>query len=233
MKQPSKKERERIKREEHKARRRRRKELSDLDRHSAPLIEKPKILIVCEGENTEPSYFNSFKLKSATVKTVGEGYNTISLVRKAQQLAQYDNYEQVWCVFDKDDFSNSDFNEAIWCAEKSGFGVGYSNQSFEYWLILHLNDHQGGALHRRDYDSMINGIINQYGISYDGEGTKLISDDFFDHLMAIDGRTGLKRVNIAIRRAKKNYNRLEHRSPAEEESSTTVFRLVEELLKYM
>ncbi len=233
MKQPSKKERERLKREELKAQRRRKKELSELGRESSVLQEKPKILIVCEGENTEPSYFNSFKLKSATVKTVGEGYNTVSLVRQAQHLSQEDNYDQVWCVFDKDDFSNSDFNEAIWLAEKLGFGVGYSNQAFEYWLILHLNDHQGAALHRRDYNSMINGALNQLGIEYDSEGTKWISDDLYEHLMAIDDRTGLKRVDTAIRRARKNYKRLDHRSPAEEESSTTVFRLVEELLKYI
>jgi hypothetical protein len=233
MKQPSKKERERLKREEHKALRRRKKDLSDLTRETASLTEKPKILIVCEGENTEPSYFNSFKLKSATIKTVGEGYNTISLVRKTLQLSKNKDYDQVWCVFDKDDFSNSDFNEAIWLAQKSGFGVGYSNQAFEYWLILHLNDHQGGALHRKDYNAMVNEVIHQFGISYDGDGNKLISDDFFDYLFAIDEQTGQRRVYLAIRRAKRNYNRLEHRSPAEEESSTSVFRLVEELLKYM
>jgi hypothetical protein len=233
MKQPSKKEREREKREEHKVRRRQKKDLSDLNRKSASLTEKPRILIVCEGENTEPSYFNSFKLKSATVKAVGEGYNTISLVRKAQQLSKDEEYNQVWCVFDKDDFSNSDFNEAIWLSQKSGFGVGYSNQAFEYWLILHLNDHQGGALHRRVNNAMINEVINQFGISYDGDGNKLISDDFFDYLFAVDDQTGQRRVDLAIRRAKRNYNRFEHRSPAEEESSTTVFRLVDELLKYM
>ena len=48
-----------------------------LERPAAYLAEKPSILIVCEGENTEPSYFNQFRIYSATVKSVGEGYNTI------------------------------------------------------------------------------------------------------------------------------------------------------------
>jgi hypothetical protein len=38
---------------------------------------KQTFLIVCEGENTEPDYFNEFKLSSARVESVGEGINTI------------------------------------------------------------------------------------------------------------------------------------------------------------
>ena len=125
----------------------RRKEPS-LERPVAELTEKPSILIVCEGENTEPSYFNQFRITSAKVKSVGEGYNTISLVYRALALSQQGNYDQVWCVFDKDDFNDNDFNSAVQIAVANNFGVAYSNQSFEYWLILHFNDHQGGGMHR-------------------------------------------------------------------------------------
>ncbi len=59
----------------------RRKEPS-LERPVAELTVKPSILIVCEGENTEPSYFNQFRITSAKVKSVGEGYNTVSLVNR-------------------------------------------------------------------------------------------------------------------------------------------------------
>lgn len=90
----------------------RRKEPS-LERPVAELTEKPFILIVCEGENTEPSYFNQFRITSAKVKSVGEGYNTISLVNRALALSQQEKYDQVWCVFDKDDFNDNDFNTAI------------------------------------------------------------------------------------------------------------------------
>ncbi len=84
-----------------------------LERPVAELIEKPLILIVCEGENTEPSYFNQFRLSSATVKSIGEGYNTISLVERTEVLKNENQYDQVWCVFDKDDFDDNDFNTAI------------------------------------------------------------------------------------------------------------------------
>lgn len=79
----------------------RRKEPS-LERPAAELTENPSILIVCEGENTEPSYFNQFRITSAKVKSVGEGYNTISLVNRALELARQGNYDRVWCVFDKE-----------------------------------------------------------------------------------------------------------------------------------
>src|ERR1700741_1402449 len=73
-----------------------------LARVEAAIIERPTILIVCEGENTEPSYFRQFKLSSATIKPVGEGYNTNSLVQRAIYLSKEKHYDQVWCVFDAD-----------------------------------------------------------------------------------------------------------------------------------
>lgn len=210
----------------------RRKEPS-LARPVAELTEKPSILIVCEGENTEPSYFNQFRITSAKVKSVGEGYNTVSLVNRALALAQQGNYDQVWCVFDKDDFNDNDFNSAIQIAVANNFGVAYSNQSFEYWLILHFNDHQGGGMHRDSYNDKINEHLKPFKVTYDGNGTKLIKEDLFELLDGIDDKTSRKRAELAIDRAERNYNHFDHTNPAREESSTTVFRLVRELLKYV
>jgi len=204
-----------------------------LERPLAELTEKPSILIVCEGENTEPSYFNQFRITSAKVKSVGEGYNTVSLVNRALALSQQGNYDQVWCVFDKDDFNENDFNSAIQIAEANNFGVAYSNQSFEYWLILHFNDHQGGSMQRNNYNDKINEHLKPFKVTYDGNGTKLIEEDFFELLDGIDDKTSKKRTELAIDRAERNYNHFDHTNPATEESSTTVFRLVRELLKYV
>ena len=205
-----------------------------LERPVPALIEKPSILIVCEGENTEPSYFNQFRLSSAVIKSVGEGYNTTSLVNRAIQLSQEDKYDQVWCVFDKDDFNEGDFNAAIQTAQNQGFGVAYSNQAFEYWLILHFYDHQGGGMHRNDYNKKINKILKPYNVKYEGTGSKIVEEDFFELLESIDKKKSKKkRVDLAIERAERTYNQLEHSNPAKEESSTTVFLLVKELLKYL
>lgn len=197
------------------------------------LVQKPTFLIVCEGENTEPSYFSQFRLSTATIKPVGEGYNTVSLVNRAITLANEKFYEQVWCVFDKDDFSNNDFNDAIAIAEANNFGIAYSNQSFEYWITLHIDNHQGSGMHRDDYNSKINLLLKPYDLLYDGVGSKIITDEIFELIDGIDNKSKKERKILAIERAKRNYNQFDHSNPAIEESSTTVFRLVEELLKYV
>lgn len=209
-----------------------------LERQAPTRLEKPRILVVCEGSNTEPSYFQKFRLATATIVFLGTGMNTVSLVQKAEDL-QYEaeqtgkKYGQVWCVFDKDDFKDGDFNEAISRAERNGFGAAYSNQAFEYWLILHFEDHQGSSMHRDDYDGKLNSFLNPLGTSYDGKGSKKITDEIFDLLQADDPKSGGQRQDLAIRRAKRVYDLFDHSSPAKEESSTTVFRLVEEMMKYI
>jgi hypothetical protein len=64
-------------------------------------------LIVCEGEKTEPLYFEGFRVKSAKLIIRGEGNNTVNLVRIAlrlrdQQAKERPPYDQVWCVFDRE-----------------------------------------------------------------------------------------------------------------------------------
>jgi uncharacterized protein YbcI len=195
--------------------------------------EKQRILIVCEGENTEPSYFRQFRLTSAEIIPLGIGSNTLKVVERALEEKKKQNYDQVWAVFDKDDFPSEHFNEAIKMAEKLGIGVAYSNQAFEYWLILHFEDHQGGGMHRSQYNDKINFYLQKHKINYDGKTNKTIKSDFFNVLLEKDTVNNLARVENAITRAKRNYQMFEHRSLANEESSTTVFRLVEEINKFL
>ncbi len=101
-----------------------------LRRTSSLRLVKQTFLIVCEGEVTEPEYFNSFRLTSANVKAIGKGMNTISLVKEAIAIRDIEkrrsrNYDQCWVVFDKDVFSDSDFNAAIQMAQTNGFHVAY------------------------------------------------------------------------------------------------------------
>lgn len=224
-------------RKEHLARRqetkRRRQGNPVLDRPEGTRAVKPTILIVCEGRNTEPSYFNAFRLSTATVKAVGKGYNTTTLVQEAARLAALETYEKVWCVFDKDTFPAHDFNNAIVMATAQDFGVGYSNQAFEYWLLLHFEDHQGGGMPRTEYYDALNQYLGPLGCAYDGKKGKTIHAAFFELLMAKPAGEELTRTELAIQRARRIYDALDHASPATEESSTTVFRIVEELLKYV
>ena len=101
-------------------------------------------LIVCEGEKTEPNYFKSFKtnVKSFvfTIDTLGEGSNTKNLVKRtitARDISSQ-QYDSVWAVFDKDSFSPDNFNGAIELAGNNDIKVGWSNEAFELWYLLHF-----------------------------------------------------------------------------------------------
>lgn len=185
---------------------------------------KQTFLIVCEGMNTEPDYFNAFRLTSANIRAVGQGINTVGLVQKALRIREEErrkgrDYNQCWVVFDKDDFPDNDFNRAITLAQTSGLRVAYSNQAFEYWFLLHYNLFQG-PMHRNMYAEKLSGLL---GVKYSKEAGfagllfKLLAD----------------RQGLAIRNAKAIMRQMENVSPAQAESSTTVHILVEELNKYV
>ncbi|WP_421827432.1 RloB family protein [Larkinella sp.] len=195
---------------------------------------KPTILIVCEGENTEPSYFDSFRLSSATVESYGGRKQPVNVVKHAIYLASQKKYDEVWCVFDKDDISDEDFNDAIDQAEAAGFKVAYSNQAFEYWFILHFEDHKGGPMPRADYHNRINGYINPLGAYYDGKKSKTVSSAFFDALDGFDIVKKETRIQLAVNRAGRIHGRCKKAgvSPAKSESCTTVYQLIKRFLKY-
>lgn len=188
--------------------------------------ELTQILVVCEGKNTEPSYFNQFRLTRTKVVALGEGYNTVSLVKRAIQLRDAGNHSEAWVVFDKDDFSDEDFHQAIQMARQAKFGVAWSNQSFEYWLILHFDDHQGGGMNRKLYGEKLNSYLITNGAYYDSGGDKRISPRFFDLLESVDPKTLRLRRDLAIGRAKRIYEQSAHLPPAKAESCTVVYELV-------
>lgn len=185
---------------------------------------KQSFLIICEGENTEPDYFKAFRMTAATVKAIGEAMNTMSLVNKAINIREAEKskkrfYNQCWVVFDKDDYSANDFNQAIQLAEKNGFQVAYSNQAFEYWFLLHFNLYTG-AIHRNQYNEMLEKLTGMHYNKAEGYGALM-----YNLLLA--------RQEKAIRNAETVLAEISHGNPAEEESSTTVHKLVIELNKYL
>ncbi len=206
-----------------------------LNRKRAFISPRSVILIACEGKNTEPTYFAHFKIKSVDIEPIGDGHSHLSLIDWATKLATYKKYDEIWVVFDADPKPDDNtwkqnFNNAIWKAQGLNYKVGYSHQAFEYWLILHFEAHQGGSMPRTDYNTKLNNYINPLGATYDGKGDKKISKDFFNILMAVDANTGKRRVDLAICRAKSIYDGYQHNNYADEESSTSVFLLVKELL---
>ena len=186
---------------------------------------KKSFLIICEGQNTEPDYFNSFRLTSATVKAVGKGLGTRALVKEAIGIQQEEQrkgktYDQYWVVFDKDDFPAEDFNLAIREAQSAGFCVAWSNQAFEYWFLLHFHLYQG-PLHRSKYPEMLTKLTGMPYSKKAGAASALYNLLF-------------PKMDTAISHAKTVLEGFqEGTTPAQAESATMVFELAKQLRSYM
>jgi hypothetical protein len=128
------------------------------NRRAPKLIPRERVLIVCEGEKTEPFYFSELAqdlgLAGTHVKVCGKecGSDPMSVVRYAYEIAKDDGaYDRVFCVIDRDKHTN--LNAALSFARSAklrgtkSFKTALSIPSFEYWLLLHY----------RYYDSPFSG----------------------------------------------------------------------------
>ncbi len=184
---------------------------------------RDRILIVCEGEKTEPNYFRKFPVDIDLVEidVQGIGANTLSLVEEAvvrrdDALRKGRPYNQVWCVFDRDVFPAGSFNEACRLARANQIRVAYSNQCFELWYFLHFHFNDA-ALHRHTYGERLTGLL--------GQEYRKNDSDMYDLLKA--------RQSSAIRNARKLLTRYTPCNPEKDDPSTTVHLLVEALNEFV
>lgn len=179
---------------------------------------RQRFLIVCEGEKTEPNYFRSFRVPKnvAVIEVKGLGENPSKLVNSAKELKEKDDYDQVWCVFDRDLWTPEDFNNAIKNAENQGFRVAYSNEAFEIWYILHF-EFINTAIPRSDYGSKLTCLLR---LPYK-KNSEAIYEELFE-----------KQLN-AIKNAENLLMYYDPQNPARDNPSTTVHLLVQELNRFI
>lgn len=123
---------------------------ADLARRRARRDPYAKVLIVCEGQKTEPHYFTElrthYKLNSANVEVCGDcDSSPISVIEFAKERYQTerkvgDPFDKVFCVFDKDHHESYQRTlDVIRRATPKGTFVAVpSVPCFEYWLLLHF-----------------------------------------------------------------------------------------------
>jgi hypothetical protein len=179
------------------------------------------LLIACEGEETEPNYFSAFRLSSANVKVVGCGKNTLSLVEEALEIRRKarvdeEEYDQVWCVFDRDKNTPQNINAAFDLAERKGIKIAYSNEAFELWYLLHFQ-YMDTGITRDDYKKRLSKLL---GYPYQKN-----SQSMYRELLLKQG-TALKNAENLL----KTYS---PRKPVEDNPSTTVHLLVRELNRFL
>jgi hypothetical protein len=180
-----------------------------------------KILIVCEGEKTEPNYFMKFEANPEVYDSVdvqGIGHNTVSLIKKAIQIRdeaiqRKKPYIETWCVFDKDDFPVEAFESAIRLAEQNTIKCAYSIEAFEIWYMLHFHFYDS-ALSRHKKKKKLSELFKKTYIKNNTEMYRLLE----------------KKKDIAIKNARTLFYRQCELPFKDRNPVTTVFQLVERLL---
>jgi len=144
-------------------------------RGAVPRDPKPVILIVTEGEVTEPQYLDGFakacRNPRVHIEIVGEGgvpKSVVELAKRRKQEAvlrarreRNDNlaYDEVWAVFDVDEHPR--VAEARVMARDNDILLAVSNPCIELWLLLHFRD-SPGIRHRDDLPTLLREFVPDY-----------------------------------------------------------------------
>jgi len=137
------------------------KKIQETARGKKTKLTNPVVIIVCEGKETEPSYFENFKKRDKPLKieivknAAGKSYP--ALIKKAVESKRkyVDGTESkwdVWCVSDVDvDYKtpdsqsarNKQLKEYAKNATDNNFKIALSNPCFEVWFLLHFTPNIG------------------------------------------------------------------------------------------
>ena len=191
-------------------------------------------LIITEGTDTEPLYFQRIKeIIDARYRNrihlgfVGKGDNTLNLFLRAQKdVSRSSNiYKHVWLVYDKDDFPPEHFDRtADLCdaasTEETHYHAVWSNQCIELWFLLHFMFLQSD-LHRSEYWPKLT-----YCLKRIRQGNYYKSrPDMFDVLRPF--------MEEALRNAKRLDELNLEKVPSKSSPGTKVYLLIETLKPYL
>lgn len=188
---------------------------------------RQRFLIVCEGKQTEPNYFKALTkgIESIHCEIRDKGKNTKSLVKEAITLKANNDFDKIWVVFDKDAFTNDDFNGAIAEAKRNDIECAWSNEAFELWFLYHF-ENVTAQLPRKDYQKELSRAVNKSGkynkkseYKYDKTDTENFS------IMTSYGSQ-----ENAILRAENQSNQFSDNDYANHNPCTMVFKLVKQLI---
>jgi hypothetical protein len=127
------------------------KSAQKLARRQAKREPYDRVLIVCEGQKTEPNYFSEMKdyycLSSANVEVTGDcdssPVDVFNFAKNKYQLSKQEGneFDRVYCVFDKDAHSTyyDTLNAIKAFKPHDKIHAITSVPCFEFWLLLHFN----------------------------------------------------------------------------------------------
>ena len=191
-----------------------------------PRTIKVFFLIVSEGSKTEPNYFQKFEGQFGNIiydiDCEGKGYSTLRVVKEAIKIRDNDpnKYNRVWAVFDKDDFPDNDFNDAILLAKSNDIGCAWSNEAIELWYLLHFQ-YRNTPMSRNDYKHAIENEINKKMKNFEYAKNSI---EMYDILWKFGNQAQ------AIENAKKLSQQYNNQNFAQHNPRTQVYELVRQLI---
>ncbi len=118
-----------------------------LRRRSRHRAEKIRILIVCEGRETEPNYFRGLREEESVRQNFrvevrkGKGGSCLAVVHQAiaeleKAAIRGEDFDEAWCVFDVEQAGQREqVIQARQLAGRHEIRLALSNPSFEVWLL--------------------------------------------------------------------------------------------------
>ena len=190
----------------------------------------PYMYIVSEGTKTEPNYILGMA-KAINAKyydysscsriiVKGTRKNTKGLLRYARKQVEreFPQANVVWLVYDKDDFPLDNFDNTEYSAEnkedKRIYKVAWSNECIELWFLLHFQELTVN-IGREKYRDILK---NKFGYEKNMSNIYELLRD---------------KTEIAVKRAKRQYESYGKLPPSQRCPATRVYELVEELQSYL
>lgn len=148
-----------------------------------------KVLIVCEGEKTEPYYITAlrdhFGLSQANIVIDPKSDSSpTSVVKYAKELIKEnstDPYNHVYCVIDRD--RHADFQKAVdqvngFRSKETELHLIISSPCFEYWILLHFvyTTKAFGASGDSPCQELISTELKQYIPDYEKGNAAIMAD---------------------------------------------------------
>jgi hypothetical protein len=148
---------------------------------SAKRSKRKSMLIVCEGENTEPEYLKTLKdaLVLGAIVDIqvhgGVGHtDPLGLIKEAEAFAKRrkkeakdsptkTEYDSEWVVFDAEQRTDAELREAIHVARRAKVTLIISRPCFEAWYLHHEKLNLPAMTSGRDAEHQLVRVIPEYG----------------------------------------------------------------------
>lgn len=196
--------------------------LPNLKRRAPVRDPRKRVVLFCEGRNTEPEYFRALeKLGCLAYLDIRGGCGSPDAIatqaigekrKKTPGKAWYEADDEIWAVFDRDEHEH--YEQAIAQCSASGVNIARSNPCFEVWIILHFQDY-----HRPDNRHDVQRILEELCPEYDRNRGK--TADFSSIVL---------RVRDAEERAERQLKCRSDEGDEYNAPSTTVFHLTRSIL---